>query len=153
MKSIYQCAALVCVALLTLAGCGAYGERANPVKPAIESGRPDLIAYAIEGSYTILQKQARVVAEDPTTPDKVKTAIAEVAAKANPILDKIKPLAREATALHDKVKAIEAAGDNDAEARARLAELMADLNRMLTEVSPMVTELVEAIAGTAGEQP
>jgi hypothetical protein len=132
----YLTAALFAVALSACQG-------ANPVKPALESGRPDVIAYAIEGSYTIVQGKALAIVQNPSTPQELKDAIASIDAKANPILDTMRPLAKEAEALRASI----AAGGSGQE---RLATVLLDLDRLVNEVSPLVNELLAAIAKAGG---
>ena len=127
-------AALLFVTLMT--AC----TGSNPVKPAIEAKRPDLVAYALEGSYTIVQGKALAVVQDPATPQAVKDAIAQIDAKANPILDKLRPLAEEAEALRQRI------ADGEQSAQARLTIVLNDLDRLVTEVSPLITDLVNAIS-------
>lgn len=145
--------ALLTPVMMAVTACGAFGERVNPVKAAVETGRPDLIAYALEGSYTIVQSNALAVARKPTTTPQAKDSIISIAERANPILDDVRPIAEEATKLTDQIESVKEAGGDPVEQQTRLAALLSDINRMLTEVAPMITELIASITGDGGEQP
>lgn len=135
------------LALLTavaLTGC----PSTNPIKPAVDSGRPELVAYALEGSYTIVQGKALEVARDPAAPAGVVAAIQRIDARANPILDDLKPVAKEAERVRQEVADCGGAPACDTK-EARLAALLSQLNGFLTRVSPLITELVDAIKGGA----
>lgn len=136
-------AALATLALaMLLIAC----QGTNPVQPALESKRPDLIAYALESSYVIVQGKALEVVRQPGTPQSVKDAVARIDAKANPILDAMRPLAEEAAALKESLGEVEGA-DEEERLRARLAFVLNELDRLVTEVSPLISELVAAIKG------
>jgi hypothetical protein len=145
-RNAYFTAAVLAL-VFALAGCQAV-QSVDAVSPAVESGKPELIAYALEGSYTIVQSQAVKLAQEPDTPQAVRDVFIAVAERANPILDKARPLAVEAEGLRAKL----ASGES---VETRLAAVLADLNRLLSEVSPLITDMVNAIKGTAdqGDQP
>lgn len=124
--------------MVGLVGCPA----SNPVKPALESGKPEVIAFAIEGSYTIVQSKAADMAEDQATPENVRKVIKCVAERANPVLDELRPLAVEAEALRAQI----AAGGSGVD---RLAIIVRDLNADVNKVAPLVSDLVAAINGKA----
>lgn len=132
------------IAALTLMGCAG----TNPVKPAIDSGKPELIAYALEGSYTIVQGKALEVAKDPATPQEVRNVLADIDAKANPLLDSARPLATEAEAIRKEVETCGGASECDTK-EAKLASLLTQLNGILTRVSPLINDLIAAIKGGA----
>lgn len=143
MKRLFA-AAFATLALsftLGMSGCDKL-KTVDPVTPAVQSGNPEVIAFALEGSYTIVQSKAADVAEDANTPENVKKVIACVAEKANPIFDKARPLAVEAEDLRVKIKA----GGSGAE---RLAIILKDLNKDVNDVAPLISDLVAAVSGKA----
>ena len=138
MKRLFTALVLV----IGLAGCAG----TNPVKPALESRRPELVAYALEGSYTIVQGKALEFASDPQTPAAAVQVIKTVDAKANPILDASKPLALEAKKLREDVATC--SGDPVCATKEdRLASLLKQLDGMIDEVAPLINSLLDALAG------
>jgi phage-related protein len=131
------------ITLLALAGALTACAGHNPVKPALDTGRPELIAFALEGSYTIMQSSALEIARNPGTPQAVKDTFADIADRANPILDQARPLAEEAAQLRKQIEA-------GANAQERLAIVLAELNGLITRVTPLINELVEAIKNAGG---
>lgn len=143
--------ALAVLSMIVITGCQTLKE-ANPVAPALQSGEPELIAFALEGSYTIVQGKALEVARAPTTPQSVRDAIADIDAKVNPVLDAAKPLATEAQQVRDKLLACEQAATTDVAAtcapdRDKLAALLLELNALVTKVTPLINDMIAAIKG------
>lgn len=139
------------LAVIILLGCQTLKE-ANPVAPALQSGEPELIAFALEGSYTIVQAHALEFARAATTPQEARNAIAQIDARINPVLDAAKPLAIEAQALRDKLLACEQTATTDVATtcspdREKLAALMLELDALVTKVAPMINEMLAAIKG------
>lgn len=134
--------------MLGVSGCETL-KGTNPVAPALESGKPEVIAFALEGSYTIVQGKAKDIAVDPATPQNIREVIDCVQLKVNPILDDIRPVAVEAEALRAKVVAAGEGAEGNAANTARLAAILKDLNTDVNKVAPLVTDLVAAIAGKA----
>lgn len=132
------------LATLLLAGCAA----SNPIKPAMESRRPELVAFALEGSYTIVQGKALEFAQDPGTPQSARDVIARVDAKANPILDATKPLALEAAAVRKEVATCGGAPECSTK-EDKLVALMKQLDGLIDEVAPLINDLLAAITGGA----
>lgn len=128
--------------LLALAACAGFGDRFNPVQVAAQTGNPELTAFALEGSYTIVQGVALTLVQNPATPESVKAVIRSVDRRANPILDKLRPLAVEVERLRREV----AAGTTPEE---RLTTALTQLNQLITDVSPLITELTNAVKGGA----
>jgi hypothetical protein len=113
----------------------------NPVNTALQASpenRPEVVAYALQGSYVIVAERAATIAENPSTPASVKRTLVSLHEAASPLVKKLRPAADEYTAL----KAAAATGSTTPE---KIAAALAELNRAIGDAAPAVNQLAGAI--------
>lgn len=122
------------IAAMSLTGC----PSANPVKPALESGKPELVALATAGSYAITQGVLLEIAKDPATPHDVQQKLIAVDEKAYPAVKKLEPAAR----LVQRVQSDLAAGKTPEE---KIEIALKNLNGYLDEAAPLIQDVNKAV--------
>lgn len=130
------------LAALSMTGCPAH----TPVQVALDSGKPELVALAVAGSYAITQGVILSIAKDPTTSHDVQQKLIALDEKAYPTVKKLKPAAY----LVEKIRADLAAGTTDQE---RLQIALNNLNDYLNAAAPLIKDVNDAVEANKKEQP
>lgn len=132
-------ALLLLTAATTLAGCAA--NRPNPVASA---DRPEIVALAMYGSFVIAEEAAADIAEDPTTPQDVKNALAAVATAAAPIVAQARPIVAEIELIRSQLAEAEDP-DSAKELQGKLLIASQNVNDWITRAAPLLQNLVSAV--------
>lgn len=136
MRTMRTTTALLAMAALTvglLAGC----QTANPVGSA---ERPETVALALTGSYTIVAEAAAAIVTNPATPPEVKASLKAVDAAAYPVVKQLQPLAAEVA----HIRADLATGATTDE---KLLVATTKLNDWITRAAPLIQNLTDAVRG------
>jgi hypothetical protein len=119
--------------LFALAGC----QTANPIAAA---ETPEQRAFAAYGTFVILQETAADLAEDPAIPRGAKLRIIQAEERAKPVADSL----LDAYTAFLIVKAEFDAGETSEQ---RFAIASKELNDWVTDLAPLMNELIRNIKG------
>jgi hypothetical protein len=128
LLAIVACA----VGVLSAAGCAA-----NPHKTAQTIEQQ---GDAVYGELVIAKEQGAKILQDATVSDTVKRPIATLIVEAKPVTDGL----QDTLVLYSKVKADVAAGASTEE---KLAIVNRDLAGWISQAQPLITKLIQAVAG------
>jgi len=123
----------VALLLVGLQGCAS----TNPIAAAETSEQR---AYAAYGTFVIFQEKAADLVEEESIPDGVKLRIIEAEERAKPVADSLLDAYTEFLA----IKAEFDAGETSEE---RLVAAANSLNDWITQLAPLINELVRNIKG------
>lgn len=131
---------------LALGVAGAFALHGCASNPVAAANTLDQKAYAIYGTFVIVEEQGAKLVSDPTTPAAIKAAIRSTDARAKPTADAL------TTALHQydtAVASVKAGGPGTAGA---LSTAQANLTTWIAQASTDVNALVAAVKGNASPQ-
>lgn len=129
---------LACLALAALAAAlGLEGCAGNPLK---EAQTVQQKAYAIYGTFVIIEEQGAHLVQDPAVPQGVKSAIRSADAAASPLFDTGLDLALQIESIRQDVAAGKTTED-------KLLIASANLDRWITEAVPKLAALAAAVRG------
>jgi hypothetical protein len=101
--------------------------------PAVLPGmdRPEVVAFALYGSFVIVEEAAATIAENPATPPAVSAALIAADEAAVPYVRQLRPLAEQVEGLRAAVVSGQASVDE-------LLAAVAELQRLLDQVAPLI---------------
>lgn len=134
MNALRQSFALFTLALL-LTGC-----KTAPPNPVADASRPETVAFALYGGYTIAEEAAADIAANPATPANVKDGLKAADIKASPVAEQLEPNAKEV----EKIRADIAAGGGSP---SLLQTTIAKLNDWINQAAPLIRALTDAVMG------
>lgn len=127
---------VVCAGLLAV-GAGCATTPSDVFKAADTDAQR---AYAVYGTFTVLEEQAAALVEDPAVKPEIKRAIAAADARAKPIVDAMLDTAK----VYDDIKEDVQKGVKD---KTLLYTVASSLSAWLKNAIPAVENLASAIKG------
>jgi len=135
---------LFCAVVISVTfGAGALASCVT--QPAATAQTVDQRAYAVYGTWTLVEEQAAKVIQDPAVPDAVKSAIRSADARAKPTLDTLVHVLQQ---YQSAAATLHSAGStpNNTEVLGVATE---NLSHWITEAQSDITDLTRALKGAA----
>lgn len=109
-----------------------------PSNPIGAASKPEIVALALYGSYTIVAEAAADLKQSPTTPPEVSAALKSADAVAYPIVKQLRPAAEE-------VQQVRAELSEGKDSDAKLAIAIASVNSWITRAAPLIKNFTDAV--------